>query len=790
MKTIKTFFIVLLCSLTMIFPQVAYAGILSDIFSGSNFTAPNDKIATEVQNNFVVNLDDLSSPAAIFGWIRKPSSSIFVRDSQGKPSYYFNTPNIPLSITNSFTASAKGGWSKAAAGKCLDENGNTAEKKYGYYVPTAFYSGEQPALVLSTENIVNDVVNPLHVVQVTFDGIAEGFLKLFNIQYQGKAVNDFKVEYIKDIHYNLNDYKTIYANYFANVAQWLEDHWEDFKYYDDPDTKKQEKNPIYIGGTWLFEDGFIVNEGEHPNGYVIFSRLLDKCGFSTLAVIDSLSEFSKTYLGTPIPQNRVIRNMPYDIHTMDPESYSYMNGIADPRVEQFSSDLPLHIDRSIGNGILSFLNSNWILSWCAGIFQASSVLNSFCDLNFFKKITGMEFFWLWKTPTGVFISIMMMIGSILLLFRQFFKWLIKGESLKKLFSGMIISVVGAGICLSLIAAPEHLFNVLETNVSRIMSIGTVLTDYTSPDIAEFEDSPSQADKSSMRFWYSYFNVWSKYATNHYAKDPGAKFDTSEGTNEYYDFTNTAKIGSKSLDNWTGILYDSLMYGSATTPYRVVDHFMAPVITQGDNYNDFTVSENPYYTGYFYTGSTLSGLLISLIVFSFTFLKLLCFIQLAFDLSFLMIRFAVSVSEGHFPLKDSAMTILLDTLRVMAYDLFVTIALSATQISNNVWFAFILLITSLYLIYGFWKDKNSFFHPVAIDLLGTAMHVVKGHAQTAYANRKTKFDDNPNKKADKQYETDLNLINEDVSSIREDENWENKFVSNHKRGEKHGHKQKQ
>ena len=773
----------------MIFPQVAYAGILSDIFGGSSFKSPNDKIAEEVKKNFVVNLDDLSSPAAIFGWMRTPSSSIFVRDSNGKPSYYFNTPNIPLSLTNSFTRSAKGGWSKAAAGKCLDENGNTAEKKYGYYVPTAYYSGEQPALVLSVENIVNDAVNPLHVVNVSFEGVAEGFLKLFNIQYKGKAINEFKIDYIKDIHYNLTDYKTIYSNYFANVAQWLQDNWEDFKYYWDYEEKEWKRNPIYVGGTWLFEDGFIVSEGENPDGYTIFSRMLDKCGFSTLAVMDSLSEFSKENLGISIPQNQVIRNMPYDIRTMDTQSYKYMNGIPDPRVEQFSSDFPLHMDKYFGNKILNFFNSDWLLTWCAGIYQASSVLNSFCDLNFFKKTTGMEFFWLWKTPTGVFISIMMMIGCIFLLVRRFFQWLLKGGSLKKLFSGMLISIVGAGICLSLIAAPERLFNVLETNVSRLMSIGTVLSDYASPEMADFEDGPSQADKSSMRFWYAYFNVWSKYATNHFAKDPGTKYDPSENTNEYYQFKNTAKIGSKQLNNWTGILYDSLIYGSPTTPYRVVDHFMAPVITEGDHFNEFSVKENPYYNGYFYSGSTMGGFLASTIVFAFTFLKLLCFIQLAFDLSFLMIRFAMSVSEGHFPLKDAAMTILLDTLRVMTYDLFVTIALTSTQISNNPWFAFILLLASIYLIYGFWKNKDSFFHPAAIDLLGVAMHAVKHQAKTAYKNRKVGFDTSTRGRTKKQYETDLNLINEDASKIRNDKSWEDKFTSkDNKKGAKvHGNK---
>ena len=768
----------------MIFPQVAYAGIITDIFKGSTYKTPNEQIAQEVQKKFVVNLDDLSTPAAVFGWMRKPSSSIFVRDSNGKPSYYFNTPNIPLSITNSFTRVAKGGWSMSAAGKALDENGTTAEKKYGYYVPSARYLGEQPALVLSTENIVNDAVNPLHVVQVGFEGIAENFLKLFNIQYKGKAIHDFKIEYIKDIHYNLTDYKTIYSSYFANVSQWLHDNWNDFKYYWDSSEEKWKKNPITVGGTWLFEDGFIVDAGEDPDGYTIFSRMLDKCGFSTLAVIDSLSEFGKTYLNKPIPQDSVIRNMPYDVRSMDPASYNYMNGITDPRVEQFSSDFPLHFDKTFGGGILHWINSDWLLTWCAGIYQASSILNSFCDLNFFKKTTGLELFWLWKTPTGVFISIMMMVGCIFFLLKQFIKWLLKGGSLKKLFRGILISVVGAGICLSLIAAPEQLFNVLETNVSKVMSVGTMTIDYSAPEMEDFEDGASFADKSSMRFWYSYFNVWSKYATNHFSSDPGSKFNPSEGTNEYYEFDNTAHIKSKKINNWTGILYDSLFSGSSTTPYRVVDHYMAPVITQDGPFNEFSVRENPYYNGYFYSSSTFSGFLISLAVFAFTFLKLLCFIQLAFDLSFLLIRFASSVSEGHFPLKESAFTLLIDTLRVMAYDVFVTLVLSATKISNNIWFSFILVMASSFFIYSFYKHKESFFHPAAIDLCALAITTVKGHAQVMMKNRKTKFDRHTRKDVNAQYETDLNLINEDPTLIKTDKDWGKRFKPPQVKGDSH------
>ena len=193
-----------------------------------------------------------------------------------------------------------------------------------------------------------------------------------------------------------------------------------------------------------------------------------------------------------------------------------------------------------------------------------------------------------------------------------------------------------------------------------------------------EEYNLNGDKNTDEMIFTY-NVIGKIGN-----EDGNIIDTNSGGNEYRDITVPTFQDGTRLDRWSCILAESLSSGSdIRAAYRVTDHYMAPVIQGGEQ---FTVSPNPRYNGEMFSQFPVGGILIALAVAVFSFIKLLCFIELCVDIMLLFVNLALgsaqSIASGRSQVMDVAKRLGSDILRVMIYDVFVTLLIYASSVTNN------------------------------------------------------------------------------------------------------------
>ena len=715
------------------------------------FTAPNNAIRDEIwdkEDGMVsITTSDIESIEALSTWLSNQKSFITVREYNGTISYYFNTLNLQKSIANSVQRFNTGGWefSRDSVDSLIESDSTkwtTALKKYGYNIPKAEYCGEYPAPQLDIGHIAEGVANPITAVTITFTGIANWVIDRANdaknalnsvINFFGSLVGvevtsgdidhieaqiaETTPDSIKGIHYNTSDYRDTTQDTDIAVAKWLQDNWQFMKEHRDTfEVSLNDSN-----GAKLFDDGVIVYEGETPgenlSGSTIYSRIINKVGLSYIFLINTWIDVAEKNYDIEGPRVSIYRHMPYDLSSMSDASKDYMHGVSDPRVEMFTNGgnasviyLPNKTYRSMNfeSNITEFMQP------LATICSFAGMLNSICDLDFIKNGAGLDLFWLWKGSIGELILIIACLAFLIIIVRGALGFVTKsgaGITISKMITSAILSLILIG----LIAMPDRAGDLISNVASKGMSYGTTMLDTDESYRDFYTDGATESDKTQLRYWMLYFNAYCNFATNNSFNSEAMKFDPSQGRNEYIEFDkSTATLANNdTINNWGAILLES-GFNHSLDAYRVSDHVMAPII-KSTGYPEFTVEENNFYNGYMFSKAPGNALMISVAVLVFTMLKLVCFVELLIDMMLFLLKLSIGAIEGSSKMKDVIKHLLLDLLKVLVYELAITVSIFmsfnlATPGTASTIISFFLFVASLLVIRYLVRNPQNIFAP--------------------------------------------------------------------------------
>lgn len=654
------------------------------------YKAPNDAINKEIyaknsDGMVYLTTDDIENYENIEKWLSHKNSYIWVKNENGKISYYFNTPNLQLSISNFVQQLNSGGWSLNSynydenIGNKSEDTFTTAEKKYGYNLPQGVYLGEMPAITLDLSRIVSDSTTGLNGIanavtiahDLTIGKLIKGFWGLFGIDYKFEnAIVDFDPSYIEGVFYNLEDYNNSSLDYTTAISEWLEQNWEKLKSHGS--IKVDDKN--------IFDDGVLVGEDETVGGNLsgeeLYSRIIKMSSSSYKKVFDLFSNIADEDDGIPeMPTSNVTRHMPYDITQMSKASAKYMNGVIDQRVVMFGDTQLIGATSSMMKQISNMLVNITLINFSANLCKFGQNLNSICDLELIRS-SGVDPTMVWDGSVGQFIICGLTIIVILFLVFSIFK-IIKGTgSSEKVMAKAVMTSLLLAFVIGLAASPKSFGDLISNTASKVLSVSTVTFDI-SDDFKELHTSDAgDTDKSALRYWYMYLNIWSTYNTGYTTNEDASKFSPSQNTNEYTDYTSSpAKLKNGDTVNlWPVILIEEMANGNFRACYRVSDHYLAPDIKKSSSWTTFDVSQNKYFetTGrYMYSEIPFNSLINCIVVIIFTFFKVLVFLELLMNIFLFFLKMIFSAIEGRSFLVDSIKAICQSVGKVIAYDFCIT-----------------------------------------------------------------------------------------------------------------------
>lgn len=693
------------------------------------YSQPNDTIANETAANMIkLTTDDVSSYYSIVSWLQNKESYIWTRtDSSGHTSYYFNVPNLQLNINNMLQKINPGGWTPYAE-RDINTSGVTTEQRYGYSLPDSIYLGETPIVFIDVSAVVKDTATPWNAVKVVVSGVANTiingvahFLGFGDVDLETDITN-FNPSYIKNVYYVNTDYINSNSNYTQALEALIEKRWDDWTAdKDDIGIKIDDKN--------LFDDGVIVSSSDTDrSGEKILNALMDKTGSSYSTIIEILLNYSHDNYGDEIPSAEVERDMPYDISTMSSGSRAYMNNIADPRVSMAKDGTFLNLGSYLFKPLVNNIVNTLVINLTGILMQISSILNSICDLKFLES-NGLDLTIGWAGSIGKFIAIALVLAVIVSVIISLIKLLTGSGGKNSIMTKLIFTAVMLGTCLALLANPTSFANILTNTASKIMSFGTSALEMNDQFNELYTSGATDADKSSLRFWYMYYNTWTSYATNHDASDQANIFNYSQGTNEYTDFSNPAKFSNgDEINLWPVVLIETMDSGDTRATYRVSDHYLAPIITPGAN-GQFSVTNNPYYNGYMFSQIPFGAPVLAMCVALFVLLKLLCFLELCIDIMLIFINLALGAVDGAANSKAFVLNIFKrlgwDALKVFVYDLLITMVIySSSIVSGNGTIVMALLVGAATVILFrsmFVTHSNSILYPNICKVFESGMH---------------------------------------------------------------------
>lgn len=688
-----------LCIGLLLFCSPAYA---------TSYSAPTQRITDEIysKDNGMINVDteDIKDATRISNWQQNKTSYIITqRSDDGVKSFFFNTPNLQLNIHNYVQKVDMGGfvytYNKPFEGE--ESTWNTAAKKYGWYYPLNAYVGEYPDItwnIMASQTPITVVANAVNIVTVSIGnalGHAASFvLGIFGVEeYQDQAAEILSDPYsaITTIEY----WNVDYYHDDDNVDRWAA--WWEANY----DQLKSAATVVKVN-----KESVLDAVGKEEDGVKAIKKLQSICGNDFPRVLNLLAAQAKDN-GVDPPTEQTIRYMPYDLSTMSGASKAYMNNISDPRVDMFAGGVA-DIFGSIFTAIVRYLGitfcetvifypMGWLLSF-------ASQLNQIINLDYLRG-QGVDLALFWKGTTGQLTIFLLMLFLLFFLVKSTIELFRTGKSA---FFSVISTVFCIGMLLGFLMIPDRTGDVLSNIATKIMSFGT--STISSQVTNEFStDYASESEKSELSYWMLNFSIWSTYTTNHSIESPGSAYNYGEGTREYINQSASPALlrGNKPINNWQAVYLESAYNGgNEHNAARVVDHFMAPKITDDGSEYGFKVEQNPYYTGNFYSTFPIAGFIIAIVVFLLTIYKFLCFVEFIVNFMMLFIRLTEGVMGGKGELAKPLKEILLSLIRVILFDVAITVVISGTLRANAsgfIWLA-VLFAGSFYLINIFFMQN--------------------------------------------------------------------------------------
>lgn len=681
---------------------IAIAIALPSTASATEFGFPNDDIRESAEEAYNVKWSEIESFlnsgfAALSTWLLDTESDIWVKkSSDGTISYYFNTPDLKKYITNLAQQLNTGGFSIETFDSGEEDSSAwvTAEKKYGYHLPRVVYYGETPVLFVGLSDIVSANTGVLKSVSIAISGGVyftagawDALMGFFGIDSNAQeaadsSVVDYSTDLIKSITYANDDYiSTKTSEYYEELGEWIIDNWSVISQLD-----------IDIDDENLFEQ--ILEDDESISDLSaseLIGRIINICGSSYEEILSTIMLCDGT--SSDPPSTYVLRNMPYDITSMSTASAEYMNNISDPRVEMFqvmASGSIIGILASISAELTAGVAYVIVNGVAGNMMYLASVLDSMTSFKWLSG-EGLDPTMLWQGTVGFMVEALIIILCLISLIATVAKYLTGSGSKGGIVSKIIYTSLTMIITVIIMVNPAGWGKTITDTLDKIIDIGAVSMSYDD-DFQQLYDSNADTQQiSSLRYWYFYANAWSSYVTNHTLSSDASDYDESQeasGHNEYVDFENPAELASgKKMNLWPIIAIELAREGNTNALYRVVDHYMAPLITPSDtDWEEFTVEVNEFYNGYICDTIQPAVVVAAIVILVLAFFKFLAFLELAIEILLLFIKVLVNALNSAEPLggfKDSLSNIGGSLAKIIVYDLIITIIIYIFMVEVDV-----------------------------------------------------------------------------------------------------------
>lgn len=633
---------------------------ISTSFVGRVYAASDDKdyyshLSEEEMNElFEFSTEDIPNPWA---WVMDTQTYVIAEKyDDGQVTYWWNVPNIQMTFQNMlYDVIASSGYGSgmgepAAENEWLVDIPNeakTALEQYGFKIPSPSYMGERPLITID----VLGVIIP--------DGLIDGLGRLGSLIFKGRCIDAPTDEDMDTLIYVApRDYDSSAITF----QRWVEDHWYDAINNGDKLGKTQTMDSENVHAQILVsqadEEGMLDGKQWIAEN-IIWQEGLDEPGLSAEYICSELQQICGKYYSEVCKniilvsgignEHQMERIMPYDLTRMNDKDAKMFNGIIDPRSESQENLFSTGYLNMIMNMVKSAA-----LTLSGNIAEVSASLNSVANFSFLENI-GFNPVSFWTNEIMQLLVFLAMCVFIFFVVKSAFQVLMGNYSTIRL----ITKVLGAFVIVLMVWAlgsnPDNTYSHIKTISSKVFTLGNVVFEQNEK-IQSLYGTGDADEKEAVNLWLPYFNMWTLYHTNYGVLDLEQTIDLDSEQPEVQNLEETnsvPEIDGVQQTLWSTLLADDFTQKKTYSGriYRVVDHFMAPRISnvelEDGDIKSLEVSENENYEGkHIQTNINVMNLPLQLLILFLVLLKVVLFFEFIFNITMLIFNLCLSTSDNY------------------------------------------------------------------------------------------------------------------------------------------------
>lgn len=751
MHKIRNVLLALLSSSMILIPSIASADTNNTNHSQGWYVGSDEK---DLKQILELKFDDFKYASK---FINDQSTFISANVSNGKVSFFWNSPNISSAIVNDVESQLRtSGYGtgigtdvrKSSRFISLPDNAHakTAMEKYGFSIPSPTYNGEKPLITIN----VNGVVIPQKPV---------GFIAKIGSFFRGKvnSLDDYK-DQLKSLTYlSPQDYSPSTDQF----SYWIKNNWQSIttkgnKHYingsqiintnasHQDDKGNADGTTDGSGKVWVMENLVYSNKdinGLDPNTQYnqIYQELKEYSGDEFPNVVKGI------VLASGITNNtKIERQMPYDLKNMNKDDAKAFNGISDPRVRA-SEGLSVSWLPILKNEFLA----GTVLKLSGYMAQITVALNRIGSFGFMEGI-GINPTKLWdNTLIRILIDVivaMLMFKMVGVAFSLIKSQASSGQKIIKLINQTIFIAILSVFALN----PNYTYNTIKTLSNDVFTLSNV-TLTGNEQLKPLYGNGNSGEKEDTTLWLPYFNTWTTYQTGQNLNSSKSIIDLKSGQQEV-DSLHVPAIDGVNQNQWSTILADNWTNTGVKWSgdiYRTVDHFLAPRIdykltekTNGSKTNRGSVEitdvrQNGNYSGPLQSKVDLAVLVSQTFLLFMTFIKALLFIEFFMNLVLIFYRMIAYINNANQRMKE------FKTLFASMFNVFIAntlmITISYMSMLSSGFMELVIVLGMFFLVKKFMKwfiHTPSIFRPRSLVALDNYMTKFKGTFRNDEAERET------------------------------------------------------
>ena len=714
------------------------------INSGSAFASEYYTNLPESEVEDIFNLNIRESISDVLTWIIDKETYIMVeKKTDGSYVYWFNTPNTQTILYNyidgllptGYIGSGIDPWQIAVdknySELMQEDNYTTAQKKYGFNLPSPAYIGEYPRITMSLMGVVIES-NPIKFFAKKIGGLIFG----------GSVISPPDDKTLSTLSYvSPNDY----SNYNNSFEKWIELYW-------DQTMEAMQDNQVLLDKKMVDKKGFDdagkqwikmnIMDGESSGGVKvpqtvgnikgentprdISLKLQENCGINYFTVVKNIILFgiengAQSFDSTPQ------RIMPYQRDTL--RSFDKTSLVPDPRSEYVTELFGL-ADLQINFNLFSIVLNKLrgiVLSFSGTITKWTLMLNKVTNFSLIDpdsedmKINVMM---LWQSSLSVLFIMICLILLVLLTLKGIIDNVKGKQSILQISIKFVSGLILTSFLFFLSTQPASFISSVKNFGNLFFNMGTQTVMSNSFTSNFIKEGASAEDKIDCAYWISYFSIWSKYQTGVDMTSNSNKILLSNINNEPEQQENPLYGASNDQANyikdsdfnglWSLILAESFTEGSKinNNAYRVVDHFLAPRINyeridqKGDGVEPILSSTtNKNYERKLQSYIDLGTFLFIILIFLAVLIKLVLFLEFIYELVMLQIHLALS-SINPKMIKRTFKEFGVSLLRVGLWDIVIAIIIFMSININGLLMSLLFISFIVYVFIKFINTLNN------------------------------------------------------------------------------------